>query len=46
MRAVHPQVKIECPEREQVSREEALKRVQAFPKRKEKLMAAIRKATH
>ena len=46
MRAVHPKVKIERPEREQVSREEALKRVKAFSKRKEKLVAAIRKDTH
>jgi hypothetical protein len=46
MRALNPKVKIERPEREQVSREEALKRVKAFPKRKEKLIAAIRKGTH
>ena len=46
MRAVTPKVKIERPKREQVSREEALKRVKAFAKRKEKLIAAIRKDTH
>jgi hypothetical protein len=46
MRAVNPKVKIERPEREQVSREEALKRVKAFAKRKEKLIAAIRKGSH
>ena len=46
MRAVNPKVKIERPERERVSREEALKRVKAFPKRKEKLIAAIRKGSH
>lgn len=46
MRAVKPKVKIERPEREHVSREEALKRVKAFPKRKEKLIAAIRKGSH
>ena len=46
MRAVNPKVKIERPEHERVSREEALKRVKAFPKRKEKLIAAIRKGSH
>jgi hypothetical protein len=46
MRALNPKVKIERPKREQISREEALKRVKAFSKRKEKLIAAIRKDTH
>ena len=46
MKVLKPKVKIERPEREQVSREEALKRVKAFPKRKEKLIAAIRKGTY
>ena len=46
MKALNPKVKIERPEREQVSWEEALKRVKAFTKRKEKLIAAIRKGTH
>jgi hypothetical protein len=46
MRAVTPKVKIERPEREQGSREEALKCVKAFAKRKEKLIAAIRKDPH
>jgi len=46
MKALHPKVRIGRPEREQVSREEALKRVKAFTKRKEKLIAAIRKGTH
>ena len=46
MKALKPKVKIERPEREHVSREEALKRVKAFSKRKEKLVAAIRKGTH
>jgi hypothetical protein len=46
MKALSQKVKIERPEREQVSREEALKRVKAFAKRKEKLIAAIRKGTH
>jgi hypothetical protein len=39
-------VKIERPQREKVRREEALKRVKAFPKRQEKLMAAIREGSH
>ncbi len=46
MKALKPKVKIERPQREQVSRNEALKRVTAFSKRKEKLIAAIRKGTH
>jgi hypothetical protein len=41
MKALRPKIKIEHPERERVSREEALKRVKAFTKRKEKLVAAI-----
>ena len=43
MKSLKRQVKIERPERERVSREEALKRVKAFAKRKEKLIAAVRK---
>lgn len=39
-------VKIERPKREKVTREETLKRVKAFPKRKEKLIAAIREGSH
>lgn len=46
MKALKPKVRIERPQREQVSREEALKRVKAFSRRKEKLVAAIRKGTH
>jgi hypothetical protein len=46
MKALRPKIKIERPERERVSREEALKRVKAFTKRKEKLVAAIGKGTH
>ena len=46
MKALKPKVKIERPEREKVGREEALKRVKAFNKRKEKLVAAIRKGAH
>ena len=39
-------VRRERPDREKVNREEALKRVKAFPKRKEKLIATIRKGSH
>jgi len=46
MKALKPKIRIERPEREQVSREEALKRVKAFGRRKEKLVAAIRKGKH
>ena len=46
MKALKPKVRIERPDRERVSREEALKRVKAFAKRREKLVAAIRKGTH
>jgi hypothetical protein len=46
MKALKLKVKIERPDREQVSREEALKRIKAFSKRKEKLIAAIRKDSH
>jgi hypothetical protein len=40
------QTKIERPQKEKVTREQALKRVKAFSKRKEKLIAAIREDTH
>jgi hypothetical protein len=40
------QIKIERPQKEKVTREQALKRVKALPKRKEKLIAAIREGTH
>jgi hypothetical protein len=46
MKAQKKQVKIQRPKREQVTREEALKRVKAFPKRMEKLIAAIREGSH
>jgi hypothetical protein len=46
MKALKLKVKIERPGREQVSREEALKRVKSFAKRKERLIAALRKSTH
>ena len=40
------QIKIERPAKEKVTREQALKRVKAFGKRKEKMIAAIREGTH
>ena len=46
MKSLKKQVKIQRPTREQIFREEALKRVKAFPKRKERLIAAIREGTH
>jgi hypothetical protein len=46
MKPLGKQVKIERPKREKVTREETLKRVKAFPKRKEKLIAAIREGSH
>jgi hypothetical protein len=39
------QTKIERPKRVQLTREESLKRVKAFPKRMEKLIAAIREGS-
>jgi hypothetical protein len=36
---------IQRPKREHVTREEALKRVKAFPKRMEKLIASIREGS-
>lgn len=46
MKLMKKQIKIERPEKEKVTREEALKRVKAFGKRNEKLIAAIREGTH
>jgi hypothetical protein len=45
MKPLRKEAKIERPKREKVTREEALKRVKAFPKRKEKLIAAIREGS-
>ena len=42
MKPLKKQIKIERPQKEKVTREQALKRVKAFPKRKEKLIASIR----
>ena len=46
MKPLRKQVKIERPKREKVTREEALRRVKAFAKRKEKLIASIREGSH
>ncbi len=46
MKALKQKIKTERPEREQIGREEALKRIKAFSQRKEKLVAAIRKGTN
>jgi len=46
MKSLKKQIKIQRPKKEQVSREEALKRVKAFSKRKERMIAAIREGTH
>jgi hypothetical protein len=42
MKLLKKQIKVERPEKEKVTREQALRRVKAFPKRKERLIAAIR----
>ncbi len=39
-------MKVERPKKEKVNRELALKRVKAFSKRKERLIAAIRESSH
>jgi hypothetical protein len=46
MKSLNKQIKIQRPKKEKVNREEALKRVKAFSKRKERLIAAIREGTH
>lgn len=46
MKSLKKQIKIDRPQKEKVTREQALKRVKAFPKRKEKMIAAIREDTH
>ena len=46
MKALKRQVKIERPKKEIITREEALKRLKDFPKREERLIAAIRKGAH
>jgi hypothetical protein len=46
MKLLKKQIKIERPNREKVNREQALKRIKELPKRKEKIIAAIREDTH
>ena len=46
MKPLRKQATIERPKREKVTREEALRRVKGFAKRKEKLIAAIREGSH
>ena len=46
MKLLKKQIKIERPKREKVNREQALKRIKELPKRKEKIIAAIREDTH
>jgi hypothetical protein len=45
MKPIKKQIETGRPPREHVDRQEALKRVKAFPKRKEKLIASIREGT-
>ncbi|HEY7546993.1 MAG TPA: hypothetical protein VID27_19025 [Blastocatellia bacterium] len=45
MKPLKKEVKIERPPKEKVDRQQALKRVKAFPKRKEKLIASIREGS-
>ena len=45
MKVLKKQMKPERPPKEKVTREEALKRVKAFAKRKEQLIAAIREGS-
>ena len=45
MKELKKQVRIERPKRERITREETIKRVKAFPKRMEKLIAAIREGS-
>jgi hypothetical protein len=46
MKPLKKEVKIDRPPKEKVDRAQALKRVKAFSKRKEKLIASIRNGTH
>lgn len=46
MKPSRRQATIERPKKEKVTREETLKRVKAFSKRKEKLIASIREGSH
>ena len=44
MKELKKQPTPERPKREKITREEALKRMKSFPKRREKFIAAIRKS--
>jgi hypothetical protein len=46
MKELKEQPKPEQPNREKITREEALERMKSFSKRREKFIAAIRKGTH
>jgi hypothetical protein len=46
MKQLKKQIKTQRPMKEKVSREEALKRMKAFPKRMEKFIAAIREGAY
>lgn len=45
MKSVKKEIRIERPAREKVSREEALRRMKSLPKRKERIIAAIREGS-
>lgn len=45
MKVIKKEIKIERPAREKVSREEAIKRMKSLPKRKERIIAAIREGS-
>jgi hypothetical protein len=46
MKELKKQAKLDRPKKEKVTRKEALKRMNSFPKRREKFIAAIREGTH
>jgi hypothetical protein len=46
MKPLKKEIKIERPQREKVDREQALKRVKEFSKRKEKMIASIREGAN
>lgn len=45
MKQLKTQLKAERPQRTRVTRQEALARMKSFPKRREKMIAAIRKGS-
>jgi hypothetical protein len=45
MKVIKKEIKIERPAREKVSREEAIRRMKSLPKRKERIIAAIREGS-